>query len=276
MPPIFVSNLANGQPAYNNWLHEKIHRQEFPAQGMALIPIQDVEASVVELRARSEELGMLGGMLRPTARASRSSRRQALIADLRGSREARLRSGGTCRLTVQHWAWTDSSTYYPVHAWTVPSVIAIQAAGLLAHGSFEKFPSCASRFPRAARPVCRFFSTGSIVPIILATCRSIFTIGPVGGPKEGEKASDYLRRQIREGRIFVGFDVDDDGLGFAGAESGRERLSLAAFFRTKFSMRRSVETKSPACSSAKIMTTRQRGVWAATPARFYGLNAGAL
>jgi len=38
----------------------------------------------------------------------------------------------------------------------------------------------------------------------------------------GEKASDFFKRHVREGRIFVGFDCDDDGLGFAVSKAGRD------------------------------------------------------
>jgi hypothetical protein len=52
----------------------------------------------------------------------------------------------------------------------------------------------------------------------------------VGGPKEGEKASDYLRRQLREGRMYVGFDVDDAGLGFAVQKAGHEAFVFGSDF----------------------------------------------
>ncbi len=50
------------------------------------------------------------------------------------------------------------------------------------------------------------------------------------GPKPGEKASDYFKRHIREGRIFVGFDCDDSGLGFAVRKAGREPFLFASDF----------------------------------------------
>jgi hypothetical protein len=43
----------------------------------------------------------------------------------------------------------------------------------------------------------------------------------LGGPKQGEKASDYFKEQLRQGRIFVGFDCDDDGLNTAVLPSTR-------------------------------------------------------
>jgi predicted TIM-barrel fold metal-dependent hydrolase len=39
-----------------------------------------------------------------------------------------------------------------------------------------------------------------------------------------------LRRQIREGRVFVGFDVDDDGLGFAVKKAGRDAFIFGSDF----------------------------------------------
>ena len=51
----------------------------------------------------------------------------------------------------------------------------------------------------------------------------------VGGPQEGE-GEEYLRRQIREGRVFVGFDVNDDGLGFAVQKAGREAFIFCRDF----------------------------------------------
>ena len=61
----------------------------------------------------------------------------------------------------------------------------------------------------------------------------------IGGPKQGEKASDYFKKQLREGRIFVGFDCDDDGLGTAVNKGGtaiisfRQRLSPRSLRRGK-------------------------------------------
>jgi predicted TIM-barrel fold metal-dependent hydrolase len=52
----------------------------------------------------------------------------------------------------------------------------------------------------------------------------------LGGPKQGEKASDYFKKQLREGRIFVGFDCDDEGLGTAVKKGGRESFLFGSDF----------------------------------------------
>jgi len=49
--------------AYNNWLHETFINKNSRLEGMALIPFQDIDAAVNELRRAVRELRMLGGML---------------------------------------------------------------------------------------------------------------------------------------------------------------------------------------------------------------------
>ena len=52
----------------------------------------------------------------------------------------------------------------------------------------------------------------------------------LGGPKQGEKASDYFKNNCATAGFFVGFDCDDDGLGTRGYQrrtaivSVRQRL----------------------------------------------------
>ena len=52
----------------------------------------------------------------------------------------------------------------------------------------------------------------------------------IGGPKQGEKASDYFKKQLREGRIFVGFDCDNDGLNTAVAKGGKQSFLFGSDF----------------------------------------------
>lgn len=49
--------------AYNNWLSERFYRVSPRLRGVALLPIQDVQASVIELRRAVTEQGMVGGLL---------------------------------------------------------------------------------------------------------------------------------------------------------------------------------------------------------------------
>ena len=219
---------------------------------MALIPIQDVEASVAELRRAVKELGMLGGMLPSNGEGIKDHLGAKLYWPLYAEAE---KLG--CALAVHvgslnHLGMDGFSTYYPVHALGHPFGIAIQAAGLLAHGIFEKFPKLRVAFLEGGSTWVPFSWTGSTVLIIRVICRSICKTSSVGGPKGGEKASDYLRRQIREGRMFVGFDVDDDGLGSRSKRPAARHSSSAAIFRTRSLTLKSVERKSTSYSARRI------------------------
>src|SRR5438105_10128418 len=49
--------------AYNDWLSETYLKASPAFKGMALIPLQDVECAVTELRRAVDQLGMVGAML---------------------------------------------------------------------------------------------------------------------------------------------------------------------------------------------------------------------
>ncbi len=49
--------------AYNDWLYDRFGRQSDRLKGVALLPVQDVDAAVGELRRCVEELGMVAGVI---------------------------------------------------------------------------------------------------------------------------------------------------------------------------------------------------------------------
>ena len=216
--------------AYNTWLCERFLRNSTRLRGVALLPFQDVDAAVSELRRAVKELGMLGGML--------PSNGEAIHGHL-GSKnywpiyEEAEKLG--CAIAVHvgclHHVGMDSfSTYYPAHALGHPFSLMIQAAGMLAHGVFQRFPKLRVAFLEGG---------ATWVPFMMDRLDRSYHDGHVqldlegniiGGPAAGEKASDYFKRQLREGRIFVGFDCDDDGLGTAVTKAGREPFLFGSDF----------------------------------------------
>jgi len=49
--------------AYNDWLHDRYLKASSRLKGMALLPLQDVDEAVVELRRAIKQLGFVGAML---------------------------------------------------------------------------------------------------------------------------------------------------------------------------------------------------------------------
>ncbi|HYY24323.1 MAG TPA: amidohydrolase family protein [Candidatus Udaeobacter sp.] len=216
--------------AYNNWLYESYLNENPRLKGMALIPFQNVEAAVAELRRAVKELGMLGGMLPSNGEAIQGHLGNKIYWPLYDEAE-KLGCSLAVHVGCLHHIGLDSfSTYYPAHALGHPFSLMIQAAGLLAHGVFERFPQLRVAFLEGG---------AAWVPFMMDRLDRSYHDGHIqlaldgrllGGPKEGEKASDYFKGQLRAGRIFVGFDCEDDGLGTAVKKAGHEPFLFGSDF----------------------------------------------
>jgi predicted TIM-barrel fold metal-dependent hydrolase len=216
--------------AYNNWLYERFLNKTPRLKGMALIPLQNVEAGVAELRRAVKDLGMLGGMLPSNGEAIQGHLGNKIYRPLYEEAE---KLG--CALAVHvgclhHMGFDSFGTYYPAHALGHPFSLMIQAAGMLAHGVFERFPQLRVAFLEGG---------ATWVPFMMDRLDRSYHDGHIqldldgnllGGPREGEKASGYFRQQLSAGRIFVGFDSDDDGLGNAIKKTSREAFLFGSDF----------------------------------------------
>ena len=216
--------------AYNNWLYERFLSKSPRLQGVALIPFQNLEAAAAELRRAVKELGMLGGMLPSNGEAIERHLGHKQFWPLYEEAEKL----GCCLAVhvgcLHHMGLDSFSTYYPVHALGHPFSLMIQAAGMLSHGVMERFPKLR----------VGFLEGGAMwVPFMLDRLDRSYHDGHrqldlngelIGGPRQGEKASDYFKKQLRDGRFFVGFDCDDDGLGTAVKKAGRDPFLFGSDF----------------------------------------------
>jgi predicted TIM-barrel fold metal-dependent hydrolase len=216
--------------AYNNWLYDKFLKRNSRLKGVALVPFQDVDAAAVELRRAVKELGMVGAMLPSNGEAIQGHLGNKIYWPLYEEAE-----NLGCSLAVHvgclhHMGLDSFATYYPVHALGHPFSLMIQASAMLGHGVFDRFP----------RLRVAFLEGGATwVPFMMDRLDRSYHDGHlqldlngalIGGPKQGEKASEYFKKHLREGRIFVGFDCDDDGLNTAVAKSGRQPFLFGSDF----------------------------------------------
>ena len=216
--------------AYNTWLYERFLNNSPRLRGVALLPFQNVDAAVMELRRAVKELGMLGGMLPSNGEAIQGHLGNKNYWPIYEEAE-KLGCAIAVHVGCLHHVGFDSfSTYYPAHALGHPFSLMIQAAGMLAHGVFQRFPKLRVAFLEGG---------ATWVPFMMDRLDRSYHDGHVqldlegniiGGPAQGEKASDYFKTQLREGRIFIGFDCDDDGLGTAVTKAGREPFLFGSDF----------------------------------------------
>jgi uncharacterized protein len=216
--------------AYNNWLHEKFLIKHSRLKGVALLPFQDIDAAINELRRAVKELGMLGGMLPSNGEAIQGHLGNKIYWPIYEEAE---KIG--CPIAVHvgclnHLGLDSFATYYPAHALGHPFSLMIQCAAMLSHGVFERFPKLRVAFLEGG---------ATWVPFMMDRLDRSYHDGHVqldlhgaiiGGPKQGEKASDYFKRQLRDGRIFVGFDCDDDCLNTAVDKGGRQSFLFGSDF----------------------------------------------
>jgi hypothetical protein len=95
----------------------------------------------------------------------------------------------------------------------------------------------------------------------------------VPGPKPEEGASGYFCRLVKEGRIFVGFDCDDKGLGYAIQRSGRNAYLFASDFPHEGTTAESCLHEIDELLERDDMTQEDKeAVLAGNAERFYGLS----
>ena len=216
--------------AYNRWLHERFLSKSPRLKGMALLPIQHVDKAVAELRYAVKELGMMGGMLPSNGEGIKTH----LGDDIYWPIYEEAEKLGCCLAvhvgSLHHLGMDSFSTYYPVHAVGHPMGIMIQAAAMLSHGVFERFPNLRVGFLEGGATWVPFFMDRLDRSYHEGHMQTDADGVVLGGPEPGEKASDYFKRHVRAGRIFVGFDCDDDGLGFAVGKAGRDAFLFGSDF----------------------------------------------
>ena len=196
---------------YNNWLHETYLKVSPRFKGMALIPMQDVEAAVLELRRAVTELGMLGAMLPSNGLAGNLGAKQYWPVYAEAERlgcSLSVHGGAHLRMGLDHL-----DVYPGTHALGHPFGLMISCAGIVMNGIFDKFPGV-----RIA------FLEGGVAWLLLVLERfdrsydthiPHNTRGDIIRLQDGEKVSGYIKRLIKEGRFFVGCEGEEPEIGTA-------------------------------------------------------------
>ena len=197
--------------AYNDWMHQEYLQKDGRLQAVALLPMQEPELAVLELRRAVEELGMCGGML------PASGLRGHLGAKLYWPVYEEAERLGCC-LSVHGGSYPDLgfqdlNIFAAIHAMGHPFGITIAFMSMLFNGIFDRFPNV--RFG---------FMEGGVAWFLMALERSdgsykAFT--PLDPNRrflqlrDGEEVREHILRHVREGRIFVGVEGDEPDLAHA-------------------------------------------------------------
>jgi len=194
--------------AYNDWLHESHLKDHQALNGMALIPLQDPDAAVDELRRAVTELGMPGAMLPanglPTPLGSKQFWPVYAEAERLGCALA-VHGGSAMRLGF------DFMDVRPgAHALAHPFSVLVSLTSMLFNGVFDRHPGL-----RVA------FLEGGVAWLLLAWerfDRSYSTHMPYNVRGDllelapGESVADRLAQLADEGRFVVGCEGEEPEL----------------------------------------------------------------
>ena len=194
--------------AYNDWLHADYLSTNPALHGMALIPMQDPDAAVDELRRVVEELGMRGAMLPANGlRGALGSKEYWPVyaeADRLGCALA-VHGGSALGLGFDHLEVRPGA-----HALAHPFGVLISLTSMVFNGVFDRHPGL-----RVA------FLEGGVAWLLLALerfDRSYSTHVPFNARGEllqldaGQSVADYLGALAADGRLVVGCEGEEPDL----------------------------------------------------------------
>jgi predicted TIM-barrel fold metal-dependent hydrolase len=260
-----VELAATTARAYNNWLHDVYLKRDARFKGVGLIPFQDPEAAVAELRRIVTEHGMVGALVPSTGLKTHLGDTSYWPIYAEADRLG-------CALAVHGGAhsglgFDQLNVFAAIHALGHPMGIAIVFASMALNGVFDRFPNV--RFG---------FMEGGVSWFLMALERlessyNAFTpyLSKLALERD-ESVSDYLIRHTKAGRIFVGVEGEEPELAYA-----VQRLGPEAFvFSTDFP--HEVNTESCKHEVEEILTNgalderAKRAIFSDNAARFYGLG----
>jgi predicted TIM-barrel fold metal-dependent hydrolase len=212
--------------AYNDWLHEVYVKRSPRFKGMAMLPLQDPQAAAEELRRAVTELSMPGGML-----PSNGMRAPLGVKEYWPIYEEANRLG--CAIAIHGGAhhgygMDQMNVYPPVHAIGHPLGQMINFGAIIFNGLLDRFPNvrwgfleggvawlllCLERFDRSYETHIPYDPRGELLKL-----------------PDGERVSDYIRRQIKEGRIYIGCEGEEPALRYVIEQVGNEPFIFSSDF----------------------------------------------
>ncbi|MCH8054927.1 MAG: amidohydrolase family protein [Deltaproteobacteria bacterium] len=253
--------------AYNDWLHEAYLTKSPRFKGMALIPMQEPEAAVVELRRAVEELGFCGAMLPSTGLKDHLGAKDYWPVYREADRlgcAIGIHGGAHSGLGFDHM-----NVYTPVGAMGHPIGLLINFSGIVFNGILDRFPN--AKFG---------FMEGGVAWLLMALERfdraheTHIQYNPRGelSPKADEKVSDYIRKHVKEGRLFIGCEGDEPALAYATSQVGSGAFIYSSDFPHEVNNAMCKKEIEELLETDELTDADKENILHANAERFYGLT----
>jgi predicted TIM-barrel fold metal-dependent hydrolase len=255
------TDLAVGTArAYNDWLSDSYLKRDTRLRGIGLIPLQDPEAAVDELRRVVEELGFAGALLPANGLKSHYGDRMYWPVYEEANRLG-------CCLSVHGGAYgglgfEHLNAFPAIHALGHPLSVAICFASLVINGVFDRFPNVRFGFLEAG--------VGWLLMAMERLDGSFGAFTPYYPKLEG-KPGDNIRRHINDGRIFVGVEGDEPDLAHAIRMLGAEAFVFSSDFPHEVNIETCKHEVKEVEENQELSDDAKRAIFAENAERFYGL-----
>jgi hypothetical protein len=257
--------------AYNDWLHATYLQRDPRLKGIALIPLQEPEAAVAELRRAVTELGMVGALLPSTGLPTHLGDKLYWPVYAEADRLG-------CCLSVHGGAhsglgFDHLNVFAAIHALGHPFGITIAFASLVINGICDRFPN--ARFA---------FLEGGVGWFIMALERlegsyKAFTPYDPRGEylrlEPGETVADYVRRHVRAGRIYVGVEGGEPALAYAVQTLGPEAFVYSSDFPHEVNLDTCRHEMDEVLENAALGLDDKRAIFYRNAERLYALAPAA-
>jgi predicted TIM-barrel fold metal-dependent hydrolase len=239
---------------------------------MGLIPLQEPEAAVDELRRIVKELGMCGAMLPSTGI-------QANLGDPRYWPIYQEADRLGCAIGVhggahENLGLDDLTPYAPVHALGHPFGQMISFGGIVFNGVFDKFPNVKFGFMEGGVAwflVCLERFDRSWETHIQHDPRKRFL-----NLRPKEKVSEYIARHADEGRIFVGCEGEEPDIAHAIRRIGNKAWVYSSDYPHEVNNEFCKHEINEMLENKEITDADKAAVLHGNARRFYNLGAAGL
>ena len=194
--------------AYNDWLHAEYLKVNPAFKGMALLPLQDPQAAVDELRRAVTELGMLGAMLPsnglPSPLGAKAYWPVYAEADRLGCALA-IHGGSGSRLGMDQLGIRPGA-----HALAHPFGLLLSLTSLVFNGVFDRFPGLRMAFLEGG--AAWFLVVWERFDRSYSTHMPFNPRGELLDLPEGQNVAGYLSALAEAGRLMIGCEGDEPDL----------------------------------------------------------------
>jgi len=238
--------------AYNNWLADTYLKVSPRLQGVALLPMQDVDSAVAELRRAVTELGLIGGMI-PSNGLLRHIGSKEYWPVYRAAEEL------GCPLAIhggnyEHLGFDTMANFPTSRALGMPIPLMNGLAGMIAEGTLDEFPNVRIGFMEGGT---------AWIPLMLDRMDREVEYGGLALKRSPE---EYLR----DGRLFVTCEGNERSLSYVIERVGPEPFMFASDFPHEISMDNAMEEIDEILHRDDLQEEHKQMILGENARRFYG------